>query len=111
MVEPLLIAGGWLLLGLILARIAYHTDLFGDDELAENVFMTAVIIIFAPLLAPLTAALAVVYYAGLGAYRLVTLPTRAERRQRRQATLEQERQHIRAEARRLGLPMLEDDHA
>jgi hypothetical protein len=111
MVEPLLYAGGWLLLGLILARVAHHKGLFDEDDLAENVFNVTCIIILAPLLAPLAAALAVVYGAGLGAFRLVTLPTRAERRQRRQATLERERQHIRAEARRLGLPMLEDDHA
>jgi hypothetical protein len=112
MVEPLLFWGGWLLLGLILARVAYHKGLFEEDDyFGDNVFITAVIIILAPLLAPLTAAVAVVYYAGYGAYRLVTLPTRAERRQHRQATLERERQHVRAEARRLGLPMLEDDHA
>jgi hypothetical protein len=109
MVEPLLYAGGWLLLGLILCRVAYHKGLLDEDDLAENVFMTAVIIVLAPLLAPFTAALAVVYYAGYGAHRLVTLPTRAERRRHRRATLERERQHIRAEARRLGLPMLEDD--
>jgi hypothetical protein len=111
MVEPLLYAGGWLLLGLILCRVAYHLDAFEDGDAADNVFNVVCVIIFAPLLAPLAAAVAVVYYAGLGAYRLVTLPTGAERRRHRQATLEQERQHIRAEARRLGLPMLEDDHA
>jgi hypothetical protein len=107
MVEPLLFWGGWLLLGLILARVAYHLGAFEDGDTADYVFAVVCIIVFAPALAVLGAVAGIAY----GAFRLVTLPTRAERQQHRQATLERERQHIRAEARRLGLPMLEDDHA
>jgi NhaP-type Na+/H+ or K+/H+ antiporter len=104
MVEPLLFWGGWLLLGLILARVAYYLGAFEDGETGDYVVGVALMIVAAPLVAVLAAVACTAY----GAYRLVTLPTRAERRQRRQATLERERQHIRAEARRLGLPMLED---
>jgi hypothetical protein len=103
---PLLFWGGWLLLGLAVARVAYYLNRYEDNG-TENVLATVCIIVLAPALA----ALGVVAGIAYAATRLVTLPTRAERRQRRQATLEQERQHIRAEARRLGLPMLEDDHA
>jgi hypothetical protein len=105
MVEPLLYAGGWLLLGLILCRVAYHLGAFEDGNTADYVFAVACIIVFAPALAVLGSVTCIVY----GAYRLVTFPTRAERRRHRQARADELRQHIRAEARRLGLPMLEDD--
>lgn len=105
--------GGWLLLGLVLCRIAHHLGFYEEfrDDTREAVFITVAIVFLAPILAPLALAATTVGGAGYGIYRLVTLPTRAERRARRKASLEEERERVRADARRLGLPMVEADDA
>lgn len=106
----LVVLGFYIAPALIITRIAYRLGLlYDDDDRTLNPLAGIACLVLSAFLwwmAAIAAAVAGVLY---GAYWLVTRPTRAERRASQQASLEQERDRIRAEARRLGLPLLEVD--
>jgi hypothetical protein len=96
----------YLLLGLAVARVAYHHGLYSDDDPELNIVTTVALLTCGPAVVVFLGPLAAV---GYGAYRLVTMPTAAQRRQRRETERAEERRQVEAEARRLGLPLLEED--
>lgn len=107
----LVLLGFYFAPALIVTRIAYRFGLLNDGDGTPNPITGGLCLVLAAFSWWIAAIAAVVVGVLYGAYRLATLPTRAERRARRQASLEEERQRVRAEARRLGLPMVEDDDA
>jgi hypothetical protein len=92
----------YVLLGLATARAVY-LYLFDEDD-ALDLELLAVGFGW-----PVVWAFAIVTVPLYGAYKLVTLPTAAQRRQRREDERAEERRQVEAEARRLGLPLLEED--
>jgi hypothetical protein len=91
----------YLVVGVITARLfwLYVMECDSDDSL-----MPFLAVVAWPILAALLAVFGVVE----GLTRLVTWPTREQRRQRRMEAAERERDQVRREARRLGLPLVED---
>lgn len=100
---------GLIVCGLAALRVAHHLGVFREiaEEEGGPLWVAAVvplIFVFGWAIAGLAAAWAVCY----GVYKLVTLPGPLELRARRRQRLVDEREHIMAEARRLGLPIVED---
>lgn len=107
----LVVLGWYVVPALVVTRIAYRFGLLDDDDGTPQPLAGGLCLVLSAFFWWLAAIAAVIAGVLYGAYRLATLPTRAERRARRQASLEEERQRVRAEARRLGLPMVEGDDA
>lgn len=91
---------GWLLIGLTTARVTYVTEL--TERLASeemDPFLAVTMTVFWPLLW----AILLVYGAGQGAYRLVTLPTRQERMERRRLQAREQQREVERLERKYGL--------